>query len=256
VIIYIPTLNRTRKQITYMNLPSVIQKMVVFVANVEDTTMLKHKFPEAKFMTCNKKGIGKTRQHIIENHDYKNSGPQICMLDDDLKFFVRRAEDISKFQPATEDEIIAMFNEIATQLLDYALVSVMTREGGNRATENSINTRCLRVLAYDGSILIKEKIKFDRLPVMEDFDVALQLLRKGYQNINLFAWVQDQGGSNTEGGCSTYRSMEVQAEGANGLKALHPKFVTAKEKETKVAWGGQKRTDVMVYWKKALNADR
>lgn len=256
MIIYIPTLNRTRKQITYMNLPAAIQKIVVFVANEEDTAALKHKYPEAKFMICRKKGIGKTRQYIIENHDYKNSGPQICMLDDDLKFFTRRAEDISKFEPASEEAIIDMFNTIATQLLDYALVSVMTREGGNRAEKDAVNTRCLRVLAYDGSILQREGIKFDRLPVMEDFDVALQLLRKGYQNINLFTWVQDQGGSNTEGGCSTYRSMEVQAEGANGLKALHPKFVTVKEKETKVAWGGQKRTDVMVYWKKALNADR
>lgn len=256
MIIYIPTLNRTRKQITYENLPAAIKKIVVFVANAEDTAMLKHKFPEAKFMLCTKKGIGKTRQFIIDNHDYTNSGPQICMLDDDLKFFTRREEDPTKFEPATEDAIIAMFNEIATQLLDFALVSVMTREGGNRTTENSINTRCLRVLAYDGSILKHENIKFDRLPVMEDFDVALQLLRKGYQNINLAAWVQDQGGSNTEGGCSTYRSMEVQAEGANGLKALHPKFVVVKEKETKVAWGGKKRTDVMVYWKKALNADR
>lgn len=255
MIIYIPTLNRTRKQITYENLPAAIRKIAVFVANEADASMLKQKYPLCKVMVCLKHGIGRTRQFIIDNHDFANSGPQICMLDDDLKFFDRREDDPTKFELASEESIIAMFNMIATRLLDHALVSVMTREGGNRNTEDSYNTRCLRVLAYDAGVLRKENIKFDRLPVMEDFDVALQLLRKGYPNVSLAAWVQDQGGSNTAGGCSGYRTMEVQAEGAHGLQKHHPKFVRVVEKETKVAWGGKKRTDVVVSWKKAFNAD-
>jgi hypothetical protein len=100
-------------------------------------------------------------------------------------------------------------------------------------------------------VLKKEGVRFDRLPVMEDFDVALQLLRKGYPSLTLNNWVQDQSTSNAPGGCSTYRSLEVQAKGAKGLARLHPNVVKLVEKTTKGAWGGGTRTDVQVAWKKA-----
>jgi hypothetical protein len=91
---------------------------------------------------------------------------------------------------------------------------------------------------------------------MEDFDVTLQLLRKGHRNAVLNQWAQDQGTSNAPGGCSTYRTPEVQAAGAYGLQKLHPDFVTVVDKETKQAWGGGVRKDVRIAWKKALESSR
>jgi len=46
--------------------------------------------------------------------------------------------------------------------------------------------------------------------------------------------------------------MEVQSQGAERLKELHPDVVEVVEKETKTAWGGATRKDVKVQWKKAF----
>ena len=205
-------------------------------------------------MICPVRGIGHTRQWICEQHPIPKYGPHLCMLDDDLRFFVRRPDDNTKFTQASDESILAMFSAIGGHLLTSPLVGVCAREGGNRITTPIVNnTRILRLLAYDVAVLRKEHIKFDRLPVMEDFDVALQLLEKGYMNTVCANWCHDQGGSNTAGGCSTYRTMAIQKQGAEGLKALHPNFVTLVTKTTKTAWGGQTRTDVQVQWKKAFD---
>lgn len=257
MILYIPTLGRVNKQVTLNNLPEILHQFVVLVTTEEEHGALCATHPGIKIAICPVKGIGGTRQWICDQHDTDKFGPHITMLDDDLRFFSRRQDDNTKFEQATDESIIAMFNAIGYSLLEHPLVGVCAREGGNRITVPFVtNTRILRLLAYDVAILRKEDVKFDRLIVMEDFDVALQLLEKGYPNLVIANWCHDQGGSNTAGGCSLYRTMEKQAEGAHGLKALHPKFVSVVEKETKTAWNGQKRTDVIVHWKKAFNANR
>jgi hypothetical protein len=87
---------------------------------------------------------------------------------------------------------------------------------------------------------------------MEDFDVTLQLLTKGFSNFNISTIIQGQGSSNAAGGCSTYRDAQRQAEGAHGLAALHPEFVRVRTKKTNWSgWGSAERTDVTISWKKA-----
>jgi hypothetical protein len=94
-------------------------------------------------------------------------------------------------------------------------------------------------------------IEIGRVKVMEDFDVNLQLLKKGRPSKISYYYAQGQGSSNAAGGCSEWRTMEVQSQGAERLKALHPDVVEVVEKETKTAWGGATRKDVKVQWKKA-----
>jgi hypothetical protein len=86
---------------------------------------------------------------------------------------------------------------------------------------------------------------------MSDFDATLQLLCKGYANYISYEWAHNQNGSNTDGGCSVYRSKSMLAEGAKKLAALYPKYVQVVERETKGSWGGGERVDVKVFWKKA-----
>jgi hypothetical protein len=148
-----------------------------------------------------------------------------------------------------------MFDTIEDALDTHPHVGVATREGANIDTSLwKFNTRLLRILAYDAAVLRQLGIRFDRLEVMEDFDVALQLLRAGQSNACINWITHNQKSSNAPGGCSTYRTMEVQARAAHGLKALHPNFVKVVEKETKTAWNGQVRTDVIIYWKKAYQS--
>lgn len=199
--------------------------------------------------TC--RGIGDVRQWAVDKFT-----PKIVMLDDDLRFFRRREDEPTKFKETSSEELVDLFEIIENTLEDYALVGVSSREGANYCTDDWIyNSRLLRILAYRSDILIKENIRFDRVPVMEDFDVALQLLRKGYANVCANWIVHNQGSSNADGGCSAYRSMEVQDEAAQKLAELHPEYVTLVKKQTKVAWNGQERTDVRISWKSAYAAD-
>jgi hypothetical protein len=249
--IFIPSLGRVdQTNHTFENLPPAIRKRAVMVVSPKEVVAYSARFGADNVVPVAAKGIGKVRQRIIDICD----GP-VLMLDDDLSFFARREDDPTKLRKATPEDVTAMVGAMAATLEDCAHAAIAVREGANRNTDPVIyNTRCLRALGYNATILKGHDIRFDRLPVMEDFDVALQLLRKGFRSVTLNRWAQDQGTSNAPGGCSTYRSREVQAQGARGLAKLHPDFVTVVTKETKGAWGGGSRTDVRVAWKKAYES--
>jgi hypothetical protein len=180
------------------------------------------------------------------------------MLDDDLTFATRRTDDPTKFFASSASEIGEMFNDISQNLQNgYVHVGVASREGGNRRTEHYLQIgRMMRVLAYDVHHLRKYGIRFDEVQLMEDFNVTLKLLRKGEPNYILNWIVQNQAGSNTVGGVSTYRTMERQTKAAQELARLHPNFVGVVEKSTKSAWGGGVRTDVVIQWRKAYDSSQ
>jgi hypothetical protein len=112
----------------------------------------------------------------------------------------------------------------------------------------------MRFHFYRASVLKEINFHFDDVVTKQDFHMTLSLLEHGYPNVVNFGWMQGQPGSNTDGGCSWYRTPEVMAAGAIRLKELHPDFVRIVEKETLHSWGGGKRLDVNVSWKKALGS--
>ena len=239
---------------TYDNLPvRLIKEAVVFVPKAE-VSAYAARFGNMAVQGLTVDGIGPTRQAILD-YCHRRRIERVCMLDDDLRFFERREDDPTKFVKANAASVTRMFRRVDELLDKYAHVGIAAREGANRCTDDlMVNNRMLRVLAYRVDMLRNLKIRYDRLPVMEDFDVTLQLLRKGLPNAVLNSWAQDQTTSNAPGGCSLYRSQEVQAQGALGLKKLHGDFVTVVTKTTKGAWGGGDRTDVRIAWKKAYES--
>lgn len=248
--IYIPSSKRGRKQTTFDNLPASIKvKTAIVIPKGEGPQYAGYPFIEIE-----QRGIGPTRQWCVENVDVDD---KVVMLDDDLVFATRRDDEPTKFRPSSPQEIEALFNDVFIGLDDFAHVGVGTREGGNYKTDPSYQVgRMLRILAYDTKILKQHGIRFDRLDVMEDFDVTLRLLRKGYAN-HIINWiVHNQNGSNLAGGCSQYRTKDLQAHAAHQLARHHGHFVAVVEKETKSAWGGGIRTDVRVQWRKAYDSSR
>jgi hypothetical protein len=185
----------------------------------------------------------------------ENSGPKLCQLDDDLVFSTRRRDDPTKFRSSTDAELEHMFERMEEHLDNYAHVGVSHREGANRETAYyKYATRMLRVLAYRTDIFLAEGVRFDRLQEMVDFDVTLQLLKKGYTNCVLNGWVSNQSGSDVSGGCSTYRTAETHADAARRLATMHSPFVKVVKKVTKNSWCADEkgeRTDVRVQWKQA-----
>lgn len=195
--------------------------------------------------------LSPTRQWILDNCPED----KVMMLDDDLRFMVRRKDDRTKLLPATVDDVTQMIMEIEKELDNFAHVGVLARQGANRVLETPrvLNTRMMRLLAYDLNVVRKVGARFDRVVTKQDFDMTLQLLRAGYPNSVLTEYAQDQPGSNTAGGCSIYRTKEVMTEGALRLKSLHPDFVKIVEKPEVGTWGSS-RLDVQVQWKKALES--
>lgn len=198
--------------------------------------------------------IAHTRQWILENVGHSED---IVMLDDDLSFYTRRTDDPTKLRDITDDELVQAFASMDNHLHYYAHVGFAAREGANRVTTLHIeNTRIMRVLGYNRQTLLGNGVRFDRIELMEDFDVALQLLERGMANLVLNTYAHNQAGSGKAGGCATFRTPQKQAEAAYALAALHPKYVRVVEKTTKGSFGGGTRTDVNIRWKKAYSDSR
>jgi hypothetical protein len=203
------------------------------------------------------KGIAATR-HWIGKYAGALGEESFAMIDDDIaEPFIRVSEDDWHLRYTTPEEYGGMLETIEALLgePDIAHVGVSPREGNNRFPAGPApliqwNTRTLRFLCYKTKEFLE--VEHGRVEVMEDFDVNLQLLRKGYKNANLMYWAQDQRGTSAPGGCSDYRTLAVHDAAARKLAELHPGLVRLRQKTNKTDLGGfGTRTEVTISWKKA-----
>jgi len=204
------------------------------------------------------RGIGPTR-HWIGEHAQSIGADKFVMMDDDIDFLVRKSADDWRLVAQTEEQTDEMFREIDHWLDTYASVGISSREGNNRAgvggprDENmvAIATRVMRMFGCRTADWLE--MEHGRVEVMEDFDLQLQLLRAGRGNCCLFYYANGQKMTNMPGGCSTYRSHEVQDTAARRLQELHgDRLVRLRQKQNKTdAAGLGTRTEVTIFWKKA-----
>ena len=249
--IVIPSSGRHDRALTPSRLPPELAARAIMLVPHGEGAAYAGRWQNVMETPADLKGIAATRQWILDNmHDDK-----LLMLDDDLRFDVRRIHEPSKFLVATFEQVTALFVDIERQLSKYLHLSVTTREGGNRLGDEGRYFevgRSLRALGYRRRELNALRVRFDRLPLMEDMDVTLQLLRLGHPNLIINYAVQGQGQSNAPGGCSQYRDQTLQARAAQGLAELHRPHVRLAQVETKGAWWAGVRTDVEVQWKQAF----
>jgi hypothetical protein len=256
-MIFIPTLNRVNQQYTYewFSKAYIAKRNITIVCPKSES--MAHLKLGRQVLECDYKGIGPTRQYIMD-YASENGILKVIMCDDDhIHWYNRIADDSYHLRNATKPEAEAIFERIFDKLDEYALVGVSARSGNNRffpATEleaiRQNNIHGIRVDVYK-----TEGLRFDRVPLMEDFDVILSLLERGYPNLLLTDVAWGQLASNAAGGCSTYRNNELQTKAAHALAELHPGLVRIHTKKA-VSWGGgmNERDDVIIYWKKALES--
>lgn len=255
--IYIPSYKRPDTQPTFNQLRGVKGADTYVVVAPEEAQDYCRSIPGTALITLPKGvqgNIGRVRQWIAKHHAQHSGSDAFVMMDDDLVFSTRRTDDPTKAAPATKADLASMLKSMGNILKHFTHVGILAREGANRFADDGMleNTRMMRVLGYNVQRLMEVDVKFDRVELMEDFDVTLQLLRKGQKNYVLCDWWHNQAGSNKDGGCSVTRTMEAHAAAAHKLAELHPGFVQVVEKVTKTAWGGGTRTDVKIAWKKAF----
>lgn len=258
--VYIPTRGRIghESQITLRELEKFSSFTPVIVCPVNEVD--RHKYAK-RILACPYDGIGPTRQFILETHygQHSSDGHQgVVMLDDDM-YFSRRKDPSVPVPLERCDDLNPMFQWISDQL-DAGFVhgGISARQGNNHIPRPWVD--CIRVNNahfFNAAVYMNERLRFDVIPVMEDFYVSLTLLLRGYPNRVAYHYCWSQRGSGTKGGCSLYRTSELQAQAARELHRLFPDYVKVVTKES--ISGGKlfsgERTDVNIGWLKAW-ADR
>lgn len=269
MLIFIPSMARSHEQNIMagpvVDMSESARRRTAYVVPGEEVTLYRQSldqcgFPDVGVIACPASGIAATRLAIGETaremgHD------KFVMLDDDIRFLVRKSEDAWNLRQAEPPEVDEMFDHVETWLdRGYAHVGISAREGNNvegvggRDLRNEC-TRTIRFLAYRTEDFLG--VEHGRVDVMEDFDVNLQLLEQGKPNVSLFWWAQGQKMTNAPGGCSTYRSHEVHERSAQRLAELHPGYVKLRQKQNKTdADGFGTRTEVTIYWKRCYEENK
>lgn len=260
--VYVPSRSRHAvKSLTLERIEGGWPKNKIFlVVPTEQAKLYERNMPERNgvaVLACPAKGIAATRQWIGKNSETE----KFIMLDDDLRFFYRplvrpiddplggggEPNEPPRMYRAMPKHINEMFHEVSQRLNSYAHVAVGPREGNNRAPYPGWECkRPLRALAYRREPFLS--VEHGRVAIMEDFDVTLQLLRKGYKNWVTTCFAQDQYATQLPGGCGDYRTHELHEKNVRKLASLHSPFVTTRWKNNKHGGEFGKRLEATIYW--------
>jgi len=263
MMIAIPTKGRTTlaQQWTWRAITSSkrLQRDTYLVCPPEDQKGLRAAgIPASNIIIVKVSGIAAVRQAIIDMASME-AKPYVLMLDDDMLFY-RRASirkttklvGISENGAAMEQMVSTLERWLTKD--KFVAVGLSARQGNNHVFEPYVDaTRMMNAYAFNAKTLRDLGIKFSAMKLMEDFYVTLSLLTRGFPNRVSYEYCWNQRGSGTKGGCSTYRTPELQAEQAHRLHKFFPDFVKVVEKTSKSSWKGlQTRTDVTIQWRKAF----
>jgi hypothetical protein len=207
-------------------------------------------------------GIAATRQ-FIGHHAHRVGYSKFIMLDDDLRFSVRKDVSSNKLRPQVATDTINMINFLVDALDTHSHAGISARTD---AVAGYVRNGGLPPLAFlnkrmTGAVGYRTKSYLDvnhgRVEFMEDHDVTLQLIKLGYWNIVAHWWAYDQSATNTAGGCSVMRTLDKHNASAQKLHALHADVTRLRVKNniSKVssaeARALQNRMEVTIYWERA-----
>jgi hypothetical protein len=206
---------------------------------------------DCELIGCPVDGIALTRQYCGKIAD----NDKFVMFDDDLRFYKRiHPEDWRlRYLPDLNLKASLMLLDIERTLDDYAHCSISAREGNNRLPYEGVEcSRPLRVLAYRKDEFVD--LEHGRVKIMEDFDVTLQLLRRGFPNMVIAKWAQGQKQTQMEGGCSDYRTLELHEKNVKIFAQLHDGYVKLRQKNNKSGGEFGVRLEATIYWQKAYKS--
>lgn len=204
---------------------------------------------KATILIADTKTLTEKRQWIMD-HTARND--VVLMFDDDLGFYVRERARPG-FLKADSGGVRAMIRWFGDALKEYAhagLVDKFMSQTQPRGTKNG--GRYNQVMGYNKARIwdrmarrgIKNFPRF-RLPLNQEHDFHLQLLAMGLPPAISCEFSKDAK-YYADGGCSAYRTPELELEVFDELKRLWPDFVRLRA--TKHAIGGRAAT---FNWRKA-----
>lgn len=251
--IYITTLGRLRTQVTLENMPPDVQRQVIMV--VQDHEYADHRalwgdtVGEVRALPPEVRTLGPTRRAVREWAEDE----AIVLMDDDLRFYVRRDPTDWHLTYQTPQDYRDMLAWLESRLTDggYDHAGISAREGNNRVSESEVEcTRYMRVLGYN-TRREPAGIEHGRVDGMSDFDVNLQLLQAGRPSCVSFLYAQGQAGTQTPGGCAINRTHSTHDAEIDRMVAWHGDLVKVRQKQNKTGGEFGTRRELTIYWQKA-----
>lgn len=178
------------------------------------------------------------------------------IVDDDLVFSSRSdPEQPLRLSSIKDPEAtLAMWRGIEEKLDEYPLVGVHPRQMGNLAkVPYEMNGRIICMQGINRAYT--RGIRVDQHPILADVVLTCTLLSRGLPDILLTTFFQDHGPCQAPGGCSIYRTADMQRAAVDYLVARFPGYVKAVERRPKVAkWMGEVRYEYTCQWKQLYKA--
>jgi hypothetical protein len=253
-IIYIPTYDRVGSQITYDSLPTKWKEKTYLVVSPAEV----HPYYQTIPCPVQGNGIAPVRKWIAEH----GKGKRYAVLDDDIQFVYTRRDDEEGLSntPLTIKQFDDMFDTM-NRWMDEGYIHVACDVCWNPPTRNidfRVNSRITTNIFYDGTKLPIQEIDWTSLDIAEDYYVNLQLLTRGYQNKVSLKYRTNPSATQSKGGCSSFRTLDVHNDNMKLLREKFPNFVQLREKITKSSgeWSNKPRLAATISWKKAYQSSQ
>jgi hypothetical protein len=254
--IYIPTRGRETKQVTYDQMPIGIRNNTYLVVPLTEVLRYQIANAGAHVLGCPVQGIAPTRDWILE-HAKLNGHQYVMMLDDDLTIQRRDPADgkIKTVTPVEYEQAVKWIEDRLREGYVHAGWGVRFLAWNAPVSQAHMSPgRMMYSLAYDVSKINGSRFTngLEWNSTMEDFNMTLQLLQGGKNNIVSLEWRANPRQTNAVGGCSTWRTAELASQSAEKLKKMFPTIVALRDKK---AWEGMDAPtikDVTIQWKKAF----
>ena len=230
--VYIPT--KGRKGLTLKTLEQVLKYSdikPIIVCPEEEAENFQLQYKSDLVQTVDKKYLGQVWQHILEHCPTQG----VIIIDDDLRFCIRYLGIHDWLEQIKDKELNGMFQWMDIQLDTGFVHGAISIRKGNHFVEEDFRdcANAKDCLFFNRDVLLQENARLDRLKTMQDFDITLQLMSKGYPNRVGYNWCCDQINPAAEGGTMLYRTPEVQKEAAHRLAELWPDYVKVIKKTAK-----------------------
>ena len=244
--IYIPTLGRVDKQITWESLPDFLKEITVLVVQPKEKDL--HGDKPILVLPENDIGICKTRKFIYE---YANSRNQrYGVFDDDLKFKKRQPKGIRPVKTEMSIDDWKSLVEIINQWFDNGISISALRSGTLPPLDYDFidNTSMFTCYFFNGKVLPQSSDLDWGIEIGEDAHLILQLLQRGHCSRvwDKFVFLQKE---YSDGGCNTYRTSKIINDCHQQLLNAHPDYV--KHNGTKKTFNGEETIKLKIKWKQA-----
>lgn len=191
-------------------------------------------------------GLSATRQWIIENVPVPH-----CQIDDDITGFLEKpVYGEWKVRPIKSYRFWDMIS-LFKSWLDNGVIAASTQDRVGLARPSTggytSHTRIGQVIFIHGKKVTNAGWRFDRVKLYADQDMALQIVRAGYDTRVSNQFGHSMRPLREPGGCSVYRDQDCIMDAAFSLERLHKGLI-------KLEWrdkNGLRIPSRRIAWKKA-----